>query len=75
MTRILAAVVLGASMILTTAAAFAESNSAMDRELPRNLIEQPVAIQLDTAVVSGAPGQYTGPLFELRLENIDSHQP
>ena len=45
----LAAVVLGAIMILTTAAAFAES--ARDPEVPRQLIEQPVAPQ-DVAVVS-----------------------
>ena len=73
MTRILAAVVLGASMILTTAVAFAESNSALDREPSRNLVEQPAAIQLDDAVVSGAPGQYVGPFRDLRLDNVDSH--
>jgi ribosomal protein L19E len=71
MTRILAVVVLGASMILTTAAAFAESNSAMDREPVRQLIEQPATEALDVAVVSGAPGQTKGPFYEQRLDNID----
>jgi len=71
MTRILAAVVLGASMILTTAAAFAESNSAMDRE-PITLIEQPAAVALDVVVVSGDPGSYNGPFHQLRLDNIDT---
>lgn len=56
-------------MILTTVAVFAES--AMDRELPRQLIEQPPAVAFDVAVVSGAPVQYRGPWYELRLNNID----
>jgi hypothetical protein len=73
MTRILAAVVLGASMILTTAAAFAESNSAMDREPVRNLIEQPAPVALDVAVVSGDPGSNYGPFHEQRLDNLDPH--
>lgn len=72
MRKILGAVVLGASLILTTAAAFAESNSAMDRELSRNLVDQPAVIKLDDAVFPGAPGQYIGP-NERRLDNIDPH--
>ena len=72
MTRILAAVVLGASLILTTAAAFAESNSALDREPSRLLIEQPAVIALDVAV-SGDADQYHGPWYERRLDNIDSN--
>ncbi len=72
MTRILAAVVLGASMILTTAAAFAESNSAMDREPVRTQIEQPAAVALDVAVVSGDPGPYYGPWHQFRLDNQDT---
>lgn len=73
MRKILGAVVLGASLILSAAAAFAESNSALDRQPSRNLVEQPVVIQLDDAVVSGAPGQYIGPWYERRLDNIDPH--
>jgi hypothetical protein len=73
MTRILAAVALGATLILTTAAAFAESNSALDREPSRLLIEQPAVVALDVAVVSGDPGQYHGPWYERRLDNIDSN--
>lgn len=65
----LVAVVLGAIMILTTAAAFAES--ARDRESPGQLIEQPATEALDVAVVSGAPAQYNGPFYELRLDNRD----
>ena len=68
MTRILAAVILGASMILTTAAAFAESNSAMDREPTRILIEEPALVAQDVAV-SGDAGQYHGPWYEQRLDN------
>ena len=71
MTRILAAMILGATMILTTAAAFAESNSAMNRQPSRNLIEHPVAITQDVTVVSGGPVQSGGPWFERRLENRD----
>ena len=73
MTRILAAVVLGTSLLLTSAAAFAESNSAMDREPIRQLIEQPATVAPDAGVVSGAPDEYRGPLHQLRLDNIDSH--
>ena len=73
MTRILAALILGATMILTTAAAFAESNSAMNRQPSRNVIEQPVTIALDIGGVSGAPGHYNGPWYERRLDNRDSH--
>ena len=72
MARIIAAVVLGASLILTTAAAFAESNSALDREPSRLLIEQPAVIALDVAV-SGDADQYHGPWYERRLDNIDSN--
>lgn len=71
MTRILAAVVLGAILLLNSAAAFAES--ARDREPIRLLSEQPAVVALDAGVVSGAPGQYNGPLYQLRLDNIDSH--
>ncbi len=71
MTRILAAVVLGTSLLLTSAAAFAES--ARDREPVRQLIEQPAVVALDAGVVSGAPGQYNGPLYQWRLDNMDSH--
>ena len=73
MARILAAVVLGASLILSSAAAFAESNSAKDREPSLLLIEQPAVVALDVAVVSGDPGQYNGPFHEQRLDNIDQH--
>jgi hypothetical protein len=73
MTRILAAVVLGTSLLLTSAAAFAESNSAMDREPVRQLIEQPATVALDAGVVSGAPDEYRGPQYQQRLDNIDSH--
>ena len=72
MTRILAAVVLGATLILTTAAAFAESNSAVDREPSRLLIEQPAVVALDVAV-SGDADQYHGPWYERRLDNIDTN--
>lgn len=72
MARILAAVVLGASLILSSAAAFAESNSALDREPSRLLIEQPAVIALDVAV-SGDADQYHGPWYERRLDNIDSN--
>lgn len=73
MTRILAALVLGATMSLAAIAAFAENNSAMDRQPPRNVYEQPVAVALDVGVVSGAPGQYGGPFYERRLDNRDPH--
>lgn len=73
MARILAAVVLGASLVLSSAAAFAESNSALDREPSRLLIEQPAVVALDVAVVSGEPGQYHGPWYERRLDNIDAN--
>ncbi len=73
MTRILAALILWATMTLATATAFAENNSAMNRQPSRNEIEQPVAIALDVGVVSGAPGQYNGPWYERRLDNRDSH--
>lgn len=73
MARILAAVVLGASLLLNSAAAFAESNSARDREPIPQLIEQPAVVAMDAGVVSGAPGEYKGPLYQLRLDNIDSH--
>ena len=73
MIRFLAALILGATMILTTAAAFAESNSALNRQPSRNLVEQPMAITLDVAVVSGGPGQYGGPWYEQRLDNRDPH--
>lgn len=74
MTRILTLLVLGATMILTTAVAFAESNSAIDRQASRTRIEQPVAIKLDTALVSGAPSQSVGPWREQRLDNLDPHR-
>lgn len=72
MTRILGALVLGATMALTAVGAFADNNSAMNRQPQRNVIEQPPAITLDVGVVSGAPGQYTGPWYERRLDNRDS---
>ena len=71
MTRILAALSLGATMTLAAAAAFAENNSAMNRQPPRSIIEQPIAMALDVGVVSGAPGQYNGPWYERRLDNRD----
>lgn len=74
MTRILASLVLGATMILTTAAAYAESNSAIDRQVSRNRIEQPITIKPEAALVSGAPSQYVGPWREQRLDNLDSHR-
>ncbi|HEX2715790.1 MAG TPA: hypothetical protein VHM88_26705 [Candidatus Acidoferrales bacterium] len=73
MKRILAVLILAAPMTLATAAAFAENNSAMDRQPPRNVTEQPVAITPNIGVVSGAPGQYNGPWYEWRLDNRDSH--
>jgi hypothetical protein len=71
MTRILAVLILGATVTLAAAAAFAENNSAANGQPPRNAIEQPGIITLDIGVVSGAPGSYTGPLHEWRLDNRD----
>ncbi len=74
MTRVFTSLVLGATMILTTAIAFAENNSAADRQPSRTRIEQPVAIKLDTALVSGAPSQSVGLWRERRLDNLDPHR-
>ena len=74
MTRVYTSLVLGATMILTTAAAFAENNSAVDLQPSRTRIEQPVAIKLGTALVSGAPTQSFGPWHEQHLENLDQHR-
>ncbi|HEX4834928.1 MAG TPA: hypothetical protein VFW01_01195 [bacterium] len=74
MTRVFTSLVLGATMILTTAAAFAENNSAVDLQPSRTRIEQPVAIKLGTALVSGAPSQSVGLWREQRLDNLDPHR-
>ncbi len=76
MTRVFTSLVLGVTMILTTAAAFAESNSAIEGQTIRTLtrIAQPGAIKLDTALVAGAPSQSVGLWREQRLDNLDPHR-